>query len=551
MTVKMITCLSAPVWAAFVVWMYKRRVVPALTAKTLAGLGALLWIAIMLGIYDTNLGRNHVGHSISCSERFPFADRVIDGRHTADQQAEVLDYGLQNVRGLAYDAADQRLFLSEGDRSLLVGDWEAQDKNKAAYFFKLRYPDEKYMCPEERCGYVDQGGLAIWNYQLYSAEHGRERITVRTIGPNLGIEDVKSGLLHSSPLATDTHSVSHPVGVAAVDGALFVTDDASWPGSPGTPPSHPSAEHPASTQTESAGRSNAMYVCDAASCTPIPGALTHPSGVAATSINGPVFVADADQQEIRWPILVKRGKDWIQTGSLGSVPISNGTLPTFLGVALFDPCNGCSDDSRKMVFAAGPGGLYVFDTRGTMLGRVTFDEPVTGLALTGKEVYEQRGDPVPVRYRLYLAVGHMLCSLTFRDPSENLAPSSKAPEAAVEPPEAETKPGINKPLSSPKAAPPNLDQSSPPKPPVLTEHPQSQTREEPAKPKHAPCQLPSSCDCELYSRVRRKPETVNKSRGRDCQYRTNMPYAEREPGKQFQKCSCPCTHAATCVSPQE
>ncbi len=548
MTVKMIAALSAAVLTAFVVWMYRRGIVGSLGAKIFAGLGAVLWIAL-LGVYDTKLARDHVGHSVSCSERFPFADRVIGGRHTADQQAEVLDYGLQNVRGLAYDAADKRLFLSEGDRSLLVGDWQADEKSKAV-FFRLRYPDKNYMCPEERCSYADQGGLVIMEdrsysaedgreritVRLYSAEHGRQRITVRNIGPNLGMEDVNSRLLYSSPLAADTHSVSHPVGVAAVDGDLFVTDDPSWPGPPATAPSQASPKPAASTPTETAGQSGAIYVCDATACTSVAGTLGHPSGVAAANINGPIFVAERSQEEIRWPIFAKPGKDWVQTGSLGSVPISNGTVPTFLGVALFDPCNGCSDDSRKMVFAAGPGGLYVFDIRGTLLGRVTFDEPVTGLALTGKEVYERKGDPNPVRYRLYLVVGHMLCSLTFRDPSENLAPSSNAPEAGVQPPEELIKPGANKPLSSPKSTPRNLDPSSPPKPPVLSQQPQSQPGGEPAKPKHATPQPPSSCRCELDKRVRPKPETSSESRRWELPVQDEYALAEKRPlRKQFHK----------------
>jgi hypothetical protein len=111
-------------------------------------------------------------------------------------------------------------------------------------------------------------------------------------------------------------------------------------------------------------------------------------------------------------------------------------LPTFFGLALHDPCKGaCKDprenESRRIVFAAGPGGLYVFDNGGTILGRVMFDEPVSGLALSGKEVYGGGGEgSAPTRYRLYLVVGHMLCSLIFKDPTE--APGTNT---AVNPPE--------------------------------------------------------------------------------------------------------------------
>jgi hypothetical protein len=554
MTLKIIAALSAPVWTAFVVWMYRRGIGGALAAKIFAGLGAVLWVAFMLEMYDTKLARDHMGHAVSCSDRFPFAG----------QQAEVLDYGLQNVRGLAYDTADKRLFLSEGDRSLLVGDWEADEKSKAD-FFRLRYPDKDYMCPEERCSYAGQGGLAILEdhfysaedgregitVRLYSAEHGRQRVTVRNIGPNPGIKDVNSRLLYSSPLAADTHSVSHPVGVAAVDGDLFVTDDPSWPGPPATQPSQASPKPAALMPTVTAGQSGAIYVCDANACTSIAGTLGHPSGVAAANINGPIFVAEWGQEEIRWPIFAKPGKDWVQTGSLGTVPISNGTVPTFLGVALFDPCNGCSDDSRKMVFAAGPGGLYVFDIRGTLLGRVTFDEPVTGLALTGKEVYEQRDDPNPVRYRLYLVVGHTLCSLTFRDPGENHKLDRAPSEAMLQP----TGPGSNdpssdRPLNSPKSTLPNPDLNKPSfrKPSRHTEHPAHEPDGE--SPKEAASNKPPLCLCEPSKDVHREPAGAE-SRSNQCRgTKTSIPRQTLAPTKRKStKCSCPaCTsspaHAA-------
>lgn len=558
MTVKIIAALSAPVLAAFVVWMYRRGIVGALAAKISAGLGAVLWIAFTLAIYDTRLARDHMGHAVSCSQRFPFVDRVIGGRHTADQQAEVVDYGLQNVRGLAYDAADKRLFLSEGDRSLLVGDWEADEKSKAV-FFRLRYPDKNFMCPEERCSYADQGGLVIMEdrsysaedgreritVRLYSAEHGRQRITVRNIGPNLGMEDVNSRLLYSSPLAADTHSVSHPVGVAAVDGDLFVTDDPSWLGSPATPPSQASPKAAASTPTETAGQSGALYVCDTTACTPVAGTLGHPSGVAAANINGPIFVAERSQKEIRWPIFAKPGKDWVQTGSLGTMPISNGTVPTFLGLALFDPCNGCSDDSRKMVFAAGPGGLYVFDIRGTLLGRVTFDEPVTGLALTGKEVYEQRDDPKPLRYRLFLVVGHTLCSLTFRDPSENLAPSSNAPEAAVQPSERGSKgqEAVKLPKFPKSTLPdPDLTKPSLPKDPQLAELPAPEPDGESAHPpKGATSDKALLCQYKPSKDLHRGTESGTESGSNKCQGTKGKIPAKglARPKTKSTKCSCP------------
>ena len=518
----------------------------------------VLFLAIVGGLawYDRNPPRDHIGHVVSCSDRFPFADREVDGRKTADQQAEVLDYGLQNVRGMAYDPAVKTLFLAEGDRSLLVGNWEAEQKSQTENVFTLRYPDESFMCSDERCGDADQRGLAVWNSQLYSAEHGRGRIAVRTYpvpkpgtsrAPKLIMDDVISGLQRSSSLEKDTHDLTGPTGVAVVNDTVFVTDDRPWPGAPSAPSSFDSADYAAWTGKGAARPFGGVYVCEKSSCALISGALPHPSGVAAAKTDGPIFVAEADGQEIRWPIFVKRAKGWVEAGSLGSIPFSGITPPTFLGLALFDPCNGTcgDDDSRKMVFASGPGGLYVFDMQGVLLGRVMFDEPVSGIALTGKEVYEQTGDHEPLRYRLYLVVGHMLCSLTFRDPSESHKPDRAPSEAMVQP----TEPGSNgpsadKPLSSPTSTLPNPDLNKPclRNPSLHTEHPAREPDGESAHPpKEAASDKPALCRCGPNKDVHREPETGTESRSNKCRCtKSSIPGQNLAPTKtKSTKCSCP------------
>ncbi len=55
------------------------------------------------------------------------------------------------------------------------------------------------------------------------------------------------------------------------------------------------------------------------------------------------------------------------------------------------------NDARSMIFAAGPGGLYVFGRNGRNSGRILFDEPVSGVAACGKN--------------LYFVAGHMLCRM--------------------------------------------------------------------------------------------------------------------------------------------
>jgi hypothetical protein len=368
------------------------------TARTIFWTLLILSGVVILYELDNRPVRGHLGSAIACSNRFPFPD----------SQAEILEYGLQDVRGIAWDGNKNRIFIAEGNRSLLI-DWldfgAGTSGNTAAP--TLEETEARTMCPDESCGVAAERGLAILDGKLFSAEHGRGRIAVRDLPParfkkDKNKDEGAAWLLSASALPGKHELLTEPSGIAAVDRSLFITDEPLRP--PPTPEasatkaaskdnSNASAERAADSEKATAQPSGALYVCATDQCSPMPIAtgLRHPSGVAAEKAEGPIIVAETDSQEVRWPVYEKLGGKWQETRSLGSVPVSGKVLPAFLGVAL--------DDSRKMVFAAGPGGLYVFDLDGTLLGRIMFDDPVTGVATGGNHVY--------------LAIGDTLCALTF------------------------------------------------------------------------------------------------------------------------------------------
>jgi peptidoglycan-associated lipoprotein len=119
-----------------------------------------------------------------------------------------------------------------------------------------------------------------------------------------------------------------------------------------------------------------------------------------------LFVAEADAWEVRWPVYEKDAQErWTQTGALGSALVKDSRLPPFLGIAI--------DPEAQRVFAAGPEALYVFDSGGGTLGRVVFDEPVTGVAYY-RPKQDKSGDAKQDKPKdaVYLVVGHTLCRLT-------------------------------------------------------------------------------------------------------------------------------------------
>jgi hypothetical protein len=351
-------------------------------------MSAIFWLLIVLAsvfalhMLDNHVARDHMGRAIACSDKFPFKNT----------QAEILEYGLQDVSGLAWDQEKTRVFLAERSRSLLIYWLDAgmSPDTKPSLF---EDPEPSTMCSDESCGIADQRGLAIMDGKLFTAEHGRGQIAVRDLPPShFQKDDGAKWLLSASPLPVKQELLTEPSGIAAVDHRLFVTDEPRR-SVPAPKANSTASVEPVGDDRATAQASGALYVCTAIDCATITTSLRHPSGVAAEKANGPVFVADSDGHEVRWPVYENAEGKWREVRSLGSVAISEKSIPSFLGLAL--------DDYRQLVFAAGPGGLYVFDFSGTLLGRIMFDDPVTGVAM-GKD-------------QVYLAVGHTLCALTFDD----------------------------------------------------------------------------------------------------------------------------------------
>ena len=107
--------------------------------------------------------------------------------------------------------------------------------------------------------------------------------------------------------------------------------------------------------------------------------LHRPSGILPDDANGLVYVADVDdeQKTLRWVIFKKKEERWIPAGYLSSTPTNGKPLPKFLGLA--------SGNGR--IFAAGPMALYAFRPDGTSIGKMEFDEPVSGVAATDDAIY--------------------------------------------------------------------------------------------------------------------------------------------------------------------
>jgi sugar lactone lactonase YvrE len=165
--------------------------------------------------------------------------------------------------------------------------------------------------------------------------------------------------------------IGRPIGLASGDKTLFFTSEDA-----------PAAKYGSLQASEA----------DSGKLTRLDETLSHPSGVAAVAATGPVFVVERDQREVRWPVYQKDSGGWAKHGALGSALIQNALLATFLGIAV---------DTNGRVYAAGPGGLYVLRQNVGVLGKITLNEPVSGVAIQNRYVY--------------FTAGHELCRIKMRN----------------------------------------------------------------------------------------------------------------------------------------
>lgn len=351
---------------------------------------ALAVSAILLDWNDSYIRHDLIGTAIAYTKGFPF-------KH--GQHAEILQVGLSDVRGMAIDEQGQSVFVAEANRPL-----EVYETNPPA--FKSLEPD----CLGGACSNNDRRGIADAGGMLYVAEHGRARIIA---GKG------ESGFTPTMLIATESTTGPAGISVAAcnadgpkrnplVEYSIFYTDDRPWPGKPATSGVYDSADYSRWIDSGTPRALGGLYNCwvENNTCEPrlIADSLPHPSGVAAVSEVGPIFVAEMDSREVRWPIykLDDSHAHWSLSGSLGSVPLSSGSTPAFLGIVL--------DDSHHFIFAAGPGDVHVFSFGGEELGVVKFEGSVTGIATRGSA--------------LYLIVGGSLCRLDLQTHLDKFARQS-------------------------------------------------------------------------------------------------------------------------------
>jgi gluconolactonase len=107
--------------------------------------------------------------------------------------------------------------------------------------------------------------------------------------------------------------------------------------------------------------------------------LTRPNGIAFLKGEKTLLVANSDPDKARWYAFDLDDKDSVVSSRIFFDVTSNSKagepgLPDGLRV-----------DSRGNIYATGPGGIWIFDASGKVLGRIRIPEPTANCALTADE----------------------------------------------------------------------------------------------------------------------------------------------------------------------
>ena len=301
---------------------------------------------------------------------------ACDSRLTV-KQPRMLAFGLENPRGVAYDAKAKAVWVVEGKRRLLVKYLVDEGRYE-------ELPKEQYPCPDGPCETTDQRGVDATDCAPFVADHVRMQFVRRTERRRAGCT------MEYDPW----YAAAGPSGLvlAEVGGVktLFTTEDRPWTEPPGPASALPDSVDYSRWRDKQEPRPFGEVRGQAAGgvVTTISQSVRHPSGIALAPGQDKIYVTESDADGTRWRVFENNGGAWQDAGVLGAAAAGEAAIPAFRGMA------ACGE----LVFAGGPDGLYVFLSSGAALGRVAIDD-VTGVSC---------GESKKGKRMVYFAAGHAL-----------------------------------------------------------------------------------------------------------------------------------------------
>jgi sugar lactone lactonase YvrE len=310
-------------------------------------------------------------------------DQLDDSGLDYNVRIEVLDSGLIDGRGIAYDPDKARLIVADAWEGL-YGYWPDLPQVKPDRLPWIR------VCPGGRCHDVDHRGLAYDpdTTRIVVTDYHQHRLALRLQSGEFDRSIGGSRLIDG---VTDV--------VLAERGAFFV-----------------SATGETSMTNSARQAAGTVYHVTESDAQPIVTGLQRPIGLAFSPCQQRLYVADSSGDGLTLYFFTQDShSQWQRAGVLATLSGDRDAPPAPLsGMAVAvcrppSPALGAISAGGEL-FVAGPGGLYVFHPDGTLLAKFVLGERVTGLAWD--EWTARRHDvSEPVIHQLYMTVGHRIARL--------------------------------------------------------------------------------------------------------------------------------------------
>ncbi len=280
----------------------------------------------------------------------PSLDQII----SPEAKLEVIAEGYEWSEGPIWIDAEKKLLFSDVPKNTIY-QW-TEEGGSTAYLTPSGYTGNVV-----RAGEPGSNGLLLFNNQLVLCQHGDRRLALMVSSVNhpkpifKTIGDSYDGKRFNSP------------NDAVVDakGNFYVTD----------PPYGlvKNVDDPAK-ETPYQG----VYKIDpAGKVSLLIDSLTRPNGIALSPDEKSLYVANSDPAKARW-YKFELSDSAITTGKI-YYDVTNLTA-TEKGLP-----DGMKIDKHGNVFASGPGGLFIFNADGKLVGRVKIPEATSNCALSGDE----------------------------------------------------------------------------------------------------------------------------------------------------------------------
>lgn len=282
-------------------------------------------------------------------ERYDLAlDSIID----QDAVVEIIDKGFDWCEGPLWMDDRQVLIFSDVPQNK-VYEWK-EGRGTILYLNPSGYTGQV-----SRRGEMGSNGLLLDNEgRLVLCQHGDRRLArmdARLIAPNaryITIADKFNGKRFNSP----NDAVSY-------DGGFLFTDP---PYGFEYGPDDPARELPFQGVYLVKADGQVKLLADS---------LTRPNGIGLSPNKKFVVVANSDEHKARW-----YRYDFNGTGFTSGKVLFDATPQAGKAKGLPD---GLKIDSRGTIFATGPGGVYIMDLEGKLLGKIKLEEAASNCALSG------------------------------------------------------------------------------------------------------------------------------------------------------------------------